>query len=205
MTIRKGEDWGERLGPLPTRGVAVETDGDARLVVEAALRAREPVPPIGLLGGDLWRTLGGPTVRTPRLRTEEAVTFTCDLGEVLADGRLLRFVSHAVVRRQWWRGRAWAAMNASWLGSWNLAPRSHPNDGLLDVLDVRLRPSELLAARARARTGSHVPHPRITERRTAAVQVGFDRPTPLWLDGLPAGEVRNLSVRIEPDALTVVL
>ena len=204
MTIKRNEPWGERLGPLPPHGVVVESDGDARLLVEAALRAGEPIPPLGLAGGDLWRTLGGPSAKG-RLRTDEAMTFTCDLGEALVDGRIFRFVSHLQARRAWWRGRAWVAMNASWIGSWNVAPKSHPNDGLLDVYDARLRPSELLAARARVRTGAHVPHPRITERRTGAIQVGFEKPVPVLLDGLPVGEGRNLSVRVEPDALTVVL
>ena len=203
MTIRRGEDWGAQVGPLPAEGVVVGSDAEARAVVEEARRAGERPPPLGLTGGDLWRTLGSPN--PDRLRTDEAVTFICDLGEALVDGRLLRFVAHLQARRQWWRGRAWLAMNASWIGPWNVAPRSHPNDGLLDVLDARLRPSELLAARARVRTGSHVPHPRITERRTAAVQAGFDRPTPVLLDGVHVGEARNLSVRVEEDALTVVV
>jgi hypothetical protein len=202
VPIRKGEDWGARLGPLPADGVVVASDGEARAVVEQAIRAGRRVPPLGLTGGDLWRTLGSPR---DRLRTDAAVTFSVDLGEALVDGRLLRFVSHLVARRQWWRGRAWLALNVAWLGEWNVGPRAHPNDGLLDVLDARLRPSELLAARARARTGTHLPHPRIRERRTAAVQVSFDRPTPIWLDGDPAGDARNLSVRVEPDALTVVV
>ena len=29
-------------------------------------------------------------------------------------------------------------MNAQWLGDWDLGPRSHPNDGLLDVTDGTL-------------------------------------------------------------------
>ena len=36
----------------------------------------------------------------------------------------------------WWRGRVVAAMNAEFLGPWDVAPRAHPGDGLLDVLDV---------------------------------------------------------------------
>lgn len=202
MTIRKGEDWGARLGPLPPGGVVVGSDAEARQVVEAARRAGERVPPLGLTGGDLWRTLGSPR---DRLRTDEALTFSVDLGEALVDGRLLRFVAHLVARRQWWRGRAWLALNAAWMGDWNVGPRSHPNDGLLDVLDARLRPSELLGARARARVGAHVPHPRIAERRTPAMQVSFARPMPIWVDGTPAGVARQLSVRVEPDALTVVV
>jgi hypothetical protein len=30
-------------------------------------------------------------------------------------------------------------MNAQWLGSWDLGPRSHPNDGLTDVTDGACR------------------------------------------------------------------
>jgi hypothetical protein len=202
VTIRRGEPWGERLGPLPDHGVVVRSDAGARSVVEEACREQRDPPPIGLAGGDLWRTLGSPR---DRLHTGDAVTFPVDLGEVLADGRLYRFVAHLVARRGWWRGPAWMAMNAAWLGTWNLGPRAHPGDGLLDVLDVRLRPAERLAARSRARTGTHVPHPRIAERRAAAVQVSFERPLPIWLDGERVTEARHLSVRVRPDALTIVV
>lgn len=202
MTIRRGEDWGAADGPLPGGGVVVGSDAEARSVVEEARRAGEEVPPIGLTGGDLWRTLGSPV---GRLHTEDAITFRVDLGEVIVDGRHLRFVAHLVARGPWARGRAWCAMNAAWLGDWNLAPRSHPNDGVLDVLEARLRPSELLAARRRARIGAHVPHPRISERRTAAVEHSFEQPTPLWLDGERVGDARHLAVRVEPDALTIVV
>ncbi len=58
MTIEKGQDWGE-VGPLPDDGVVVRSDAEARAVVTAARRANEEVPPLGLLGGDLCRTVGG--------------------------------------------------------------------------------------------------------------------------------------------------
>lgn len=202
MTIRRGEDWGSAAGPLPPDGVVAHSDAEARAVVEEARRTGEKAPPIGLAGGDLWRTFGSPV---GRLHTDHAMTFTVDLGEALVDGRLHLFCAHLVARGPWWRGQGWCAMNAAWLGDWNLAPRSHPNDGLLDVLDARLRPSELLAARRRARTGAHVPHPRIAERRVPAVQTSFQRPTSVWLDGVAVGDARHLSVRVEPDALTIVV
>ena len=96
-------------------------------------------------------------------------------------------------------------MNAQWLGDWNLGPRAHPNDGRLDTYDARLRPSQLLAVRSRLRLGAHLPHPGIHERRAPAVQVTLERPLPVRVDGDDIGRARALSVRVEPDALTVVI
>jgi diacylglycerol kinase family enzyme len=91
------------------------------------------------------------------------------------------------------------------MGDWNLGPRAHPNDGLLDTYDARLTRGQLLAVRSRLHHGAHLPHPGINERRTAALQVELDRPLPVRLDGVKVGKARVLSVRIQPDALTVVV
>ena len=202
MTIEKGRPWG-RPGGLPDGGVVVGSDAEARAVVAEARRSGLPPPPLGLLAGDLCRTLGG-TGDEARLRGPGAVRFPVDLGEVLADGRLFVFVAHLVARNRLWT-RAFVAMNAQFLGRWDLAPRAHPNDGLLDTLDARLELGDLRKVRARLPLGAHLPHPRIAERRARAVQVTLDRPLPLWLDGERVGEGRDLSVRVEPDALTVVV
>ncbi len=203
MTIEKGEDWG-RAGPLADDGVIVRSDAEARRIVEAARRSGTEPPALGLLGGDLCRTLGGRGDEA-RLRSEQAMTFQVDVGSVLVDGRLHWFVAHLIAHRRWWGGRAVAAMNAQWLGSWDLGPRSHPNDGLLDISDGALTWSDRLKARRRLPTGSHLPHPAIATRRVAAWQTELDPATPVWLDGEPLGAARSLSIRTEPDALTVVV
>jgi diacylglycerol kinase family enzyme len=59
--------------------------------------------------------------------------------------------------------------------------------------------------RARVRHGAHLPHPGITERRTAAMQVDLGAALPVALDGESVGEARNVSLRLEPDAITVVV
>lgn len=201
MTIQKGVDWGERC-PLPPEGVVVRSDAEARAVVEAARRAGEPVPPLGLLGGDLCRTLGG-SGDAGRLRSAEAMSFPCDLGSVLVEGSLHWFVAHLVARRGWWRGRAVVAANAAWLGRWNVAPRCHPNDGILEVLDARVPTGERAKVRARLPLGDHLPHPAISVRRVKAVQIELERSMPVFLDGVELPAARNLSIRCEPDALTV--
>lgn len=203
MTIEKGQAWG-RPAPLPADGVVVRTDADARAAVEAARRAGDPPPVLGLLGGDLCRTLGG-TGDEARLRSGDAMTFPVDLGAVLIDGTIHWFVAHLVARRSWWRGRVVVAMNAQWRGTWDLGPRSHPNDGLLDISDGDLALSDRWKARSRLPTGTHLPHPDITVRRVPTLQLELDPPLDVWLDGVRVGRGANVVVRVEPDALTVVV
>jgi hypothetical protein len=203
MTIKKGELWGAP-GPLPRHGVVVRSDREAREVVTAARRAGEPIPPLGLLGGDLVKTLGG-TGDEARLRSDEAMSLPVDLGSVLVDGRLHWFVAHLVAKRSWWFGRVVVAMNAQYIGRWDVAPKGHPNDGRLDLLDGSPPLGQRLLARRRLPLGTHVPHPGIEERRVTAIQIDFDRPTPIELDGDPIGTARTLSLRVEPDALTCVV
>jgi hypothetical protein len=203
VTIHKGEPWGV-TGTLPDDGVVVRSDAEARAVVEASRRVGAPVPVLGLLGGDLCRTLGG-TGDEGRLRSGEALVVPCDLGAALVDGRMHWFVAHLVARRGWWRGRALVVANAAWLGDWNVAPASHPNDGVLETFDARVPVGQRTAVRARLRTGTHLPHPGIATRRAAAAQFRLERPMPVYLDGLSVGEGSDVSVRVEPDALTVVV
>lgn len=200
MPISKNSQYGEP-GILPDDAVVVRSDAEARAVIERARAEGRPYPPLGLLGGDLCRTLGGTGDET-RLRSPDAVRFPVDLGEVLLDGRLQVFVAHLVARTRGW-SHVVAAMNAQFVGPWVVGYRSHPNDGLLDVFEADLSLADRLKVRARIRHGAHMPHPRIKERRTAAVQIELDRPRPIYLDGERSGEARVLSMRVQPDALTV--
>jgi len=188
---------------LPEDGVVVSSDAAARAALEAARREGRSWPVLGLLGGDLARTLAAPGDEA-RLRSSEAMTFPVDLGQVLVDGRMHLFVAHVVARNRWWT-RAFVAMNAQWMGDWNLGPRAHPNDGLLDTYDARLPVGDLWKVRRRLPAGAHLPHPGVKERRSAAVQVELERPLPVWADGEQVDEGRVLSVRLEPDALRVVV
>ena len=203
MTIRKGEAWGE-AGTLPPNGLIVHSDAEARAAIEPAWRAGEGLPVLGLLGGDLCRTLGG-TGDEARLTSGEAMMFPVDLGVAELDDTRHCFVAHAVARRALWRGRAVVAMNAQWLGSLDLGPRSHPGDGLLDLTDGTLPLGQRLEARRRARTGTHLPHPALATSRTGSTTLAFDRPVDVWLDGTRVGRTRHLALTVVPDALRVVV
>jgi hypothetical protein len=184
--------------------VEVSSDRAAREAVTRARRAGTPVPMLGLLGGDLCRTLGGRGDRA-RLHGPDAMRLPVDLGSVLIDGRQHWFVAHLIARRSWWRGPVVAVMNAQWLGRWNVAPRGHPDDAMLDVLEGDPSLDDRLKARRRLPLGTHVPHPDIAQRRVGALQLSFERPTPIWLDGERVATARTLSIRVEPDALTCVV
>ena len=201
MTIRKGSPYGEPGRALPADGIVVASDAQARAVLEEARAAGRPYPALGVVGGGLCRTLAGPGDES-RLRSPAAVSFPVDLGQVIVDGRLHLFVGHVVARNRLWT-RAVVAMNAQWCGDWNLGPRSHPNDGLVDVYDARLRLGDLWKVRRRLPAGAHLPHPRIRQQRAASVQLDLERPLPVWIDGERVDKGKRLVVRVEPDALQV--
>ena len=202
MGIRRGRNWGTP-GALPDGGVIVAGDAEARRVVETARRRGEPLPTLGLAGGDLCRTLGG-SGDVARLR-EGGSLLTCDLGSVLLDGRIHWFTAHLVARHAWLAGRVVVVMNAAFLGRWNLGPRAHPGDGLLDVSDADPPLRQRLGAWRRLPSGTHVPHPDIATSRVATFSATFERPVPVRLDGVAAGRACTITVRVEADALQVVV
>src|SRR5690606_10476790 len=138
-------------------------------------------------------------------RSTDAMRLPVDVVSAVVDGAQHWYTAHLIARSAWWRGRVVAVMNAQWVGAWDVAPRSHPNDGLLDVFDARLGLDDRFKARRRLLTGTHVPHPAIATRRTAAITLEFDRPTPVWLDGERVGRALRIEVEVEPDAFTCVV
>lgn len=200
MNIAKGQPWGTQAVP-PKDVVTVKGDSEARAIVEQDRRCGS-TRPVLLQGGDLCRTLGGGPGRgrDEGLRTRADV----DVGSVLVDGRLYRFVAHLVARRSWLRGNLLVIMNASWMGRWLAGPRAHPGDGLLDVTQGDLPLGQRWEAGRRARTGTHLPHPALRTSRVSAAQFDLEPQLDIWLDGerVEKGASR-LSVRVEPASLRV--
>jgi hypothetical protein len=203
VNLRRFDDWGAP-GALGEDDPVARSDAELRAIVQDARRANRELPRVGLLGGDLCRTLGGRGDET-HLRSDAAVEVAVDVGAALLDGRLHWFVAHLVARRPLWQGRFLVVMNAEWCGSLDLGPRAHPGDGLLDVTRGQLGWGDRVKARRRARSGDHLPHPALRTERVAALQDELDRPVDIWLDGERVGKATTLSVRVEPAALRVVV
>lgn len=206
MTIQRGRDWGG-TGALSANAPVVATDADLRAVVERARRAEgddSPLPEIGLVGGDLCRTLGG-LGDLDRLRHDVGTRVMLDVVRARLDGADHWFAAHLVARQPRWHGRFVVAMNAEWLAEWKAAPRAHPGDGLLDVIEGSLPWRARLQARRRARTGDHLPHPGLRTTRSASFATSFERPVSMWLDGQRVGRFRTLELTVEGDALPAVV
>ncbi len=206
MIGERGPGWGVDFGvagEIPAGATVADSDAAVGRIVAEARRSGRAIPPVVLTGGDLARTLGLAPARTASSlsRAATGARFEVDAGAALVDGRLHWFVAHIVARRSWWRGRLLVAANASFIGRWNAAPRSHPGDGRLDVFDADPSLAVRLAARRRLPSGTHVPHPAITQRRTAAAQYDFDPALDVHVDGRSLGRARTLSLRVEAGAL----
>ena len=105
----------------------------------------------------------------------------------------------------WWRGEIVVVMNAEFLGDAEVAPRGHPNDGRVEVFEVdgRFGVRQRLAARRRARTATHVPHPLIRTRSVRSADWSFASPMSVVVDGVRAGTARDVAVAVVADAAVV--
>jgi hypothetical protein len=198
MTIRKGEPWGEPA-VCPTNLRVVSTDRDLRDWVIWHRTRDQSIGEIGVAGGDLARTCGGATAAHPT-----AARVTIDTMRVTLDeGDPTWGVAHVVIRRQWLRDEIVMVMNAQFYGPYDIAPRSHPNDGKLDVLrvDGSMGWRERLHARQRARNGTHLPHPDLSMQSLPEIELRFDSSVVVWVDGVRCGAARHVRVNVEPDAL----
>ena len=203
MTIRNGEPWGE-LGALPESGVAIKSDSELRNVVLECMRTDTTLPVFGLLNGDLWRAVGAPIGGINRLKSEKAQTVTIDLVEVRLDAGTNWFCSHMLIRNRLWSGRTVAVMNSEWIGPWRVAPRAHPNDGKVDIIEGSLPFGQRVMARQRIRTGDHIPHPKIKVSQKSAWSTMAGALSHVYLDGQKVGNFKAVNVQVLPDALTVV-
>ena len=193
MTIEKGRPWGS----------AVERPDDLLVLDSDAALARalvdDPDRPAGVSAGDVHRSLGSPSTR------REMQRLPIDLITCRFDDRTAVAVAHVIMRGSWWRGPIVAAMNVDHLGDWNVAPRAHPNDGRVDVLEVApsMTVRERWQARGRLSGGTHLPHPAISTSSVRERTWTFDRELGVWIDGVRAGTARTVSIEVQPDAAAI--
>ncbi|MEY4365724.1 MAG: hypothetical protein RLZZ305_1068 [Actinomycetota bacterium] len=198
MVIGRNADWGS---PADAVRRAVAHD-DASVV-----RLQGPVAP-RTSGGNLHRALGSPA---PPAGVSAGVELTIDALEVtvtVRGGTLVVRACAEVVIGSWFSRHGFVLVTN--VGMWNgldAAPGGHPNDGRFEVVELRagMTLRDRTAARRRARTGNHVPHPFIntrTEQTFSASRLGHQR---LWIDSVPVPGWLDVNVVLRPDALRVVV
>ena len=217
MTIEKGAPWGA-VAPTPPDMVVAASEHAAARAVQQGARF------VSLTSGDLVRALGSGVGddRLPPRTGEPSLQLPCDLFEVSLnhDSTVITAISSIVVggRFQPW----WWVSAGGFLGSLNVAPRAHPNDGLADALEFVSPPTlrQSLAIRRRMRLGDHLPHPLLTMHRSRQVQwhrsidqhddttqrgPGIPRSAPVRIDGVSYGRVHAVRVTVWPDAWTLCI
>lgn len=196
MGVGKGEPWEQ---PLPPGVDITQADDDAAAAAAVAAAMRDGVgpPTLHISSGDVARSLGGGGVEHLRCPMD-AMDVRIDTDDGTASHLA---VAHVVVRAPLWAGDVGIVMNVSHLGEWNLGPKAHPGDGLLDVTEGRLGLRDRLAARSRARLGTHVPHPALRTRRVADVELPVARTARVIVDGVAVARgSASVRVSVRPDA-----
>ncbi|MFZ9674327.1 MAG: hypothetical protein ACO3DM_00380 [Ilumatobacteraceae bacterium] len=207
MTIEKGKEWGtEAVAPAGIRAATSDREL-AELLATGAV-----VSPVK---GDLARTIG---VVVPPTEGSLARRLDVDLLAVeLVIGErvvVVDAIAHVVMRERRLvggrlRGRFFAVMNAQYLRGRDVVPRGHPNDGRCEIISVdsAMGPRQRILAWSRARTGRHLPHPRINVRSTSEWSVPEVSTQAAGLvvviDGVRWGVARSVTVRVRPDAASV--
>ena len=202
MNIEKGRSWGS-LSPLPPDGVIIKTNKELLEKVNDCKRQGIDLPTFGLLGGDLWRTLGGRRAEE-RLYGGEATTLDIDLGCALLDGKIFWFCAHMFIGSKL-KGEKIFISNVAHYGKTNPAPKAHPGDGKFDMLEVKLSPFQTFKAVKRVSAGTHIPHPGIKYKQVSSEQFSFGKKLSIGIDGKNIGKFSTVSIRIENEALRVVI
>lgn len=179
---------------------------------DGAEKVSHPVE-VGMLGGDLHRSVGAPSHSASDLFDGSGVRLPIDVGVVEFEDHGVQvrrlFVAHLVARvgrtGGLWSGRTAIVMNGSFIGTANLGPKAHPNDGRLDVVDGKLSFGDRRKARPRMATGTHVPHPSLVELRVKQLVLSDDRPFRVRVDGESVGSAGELRIRCIPDAAVIVV
>jgi len=198
MTISKGTEWGSEVTRPDDLRVATDDAHLASLLTDGSGTAT------AVASGDLWRTVGARPLGD-RMRV---FAFPVDLVSYRIDDEPAgTFVAHLLARRPLhrggvWRGEVLVVMNAEWIGSFDVAPRGHPNDGRVETLlaSPALTVRQRLAVRSRLPNATHLPHPLIASRPVRAHEWEFDQPMDVVADGRPVGRARRLTIHVEPDA-----
>ncbi|MFZ9541564.1 MAG: hypothetical protein ACO292_10545 [Ilumatobacteraceae bacterium] len=207
MTIEKGKEWGtEAVAPAGIHAAA--SDGELGEMVATGAN----VTPVK---GDMARTIGvviPPTEGSSARRLDvDLLTVEMMIGEsvVVVDAN-----AHVVLRERRivggrLRGRFFAVMNAQYLRGRDMVPRGHPNDGRCEIVSVdsSMGPRQRILAWSRARSGRHLPHPRIAVRSVSEWSLPetskHDAGLVVEIDGVRRGVARSVTVRVRPDAANV--
>ena len=206
MTIRKGKDWGEQV-EAPADLLVFADDPSANAYFNEVFVNGNMASPIAVLKSNLARTLGlsGATMNeTNMLHTKFDLV---EVDYVLASSLSgkMHFLGSAIIRNGWLRGAITGVFNSSFIGSWDCAPKAHPNDSKLDVvsIDQSMKIRQRLTAKRLVKLGSHLPHPKISYKQAESFKIDLEEPARLFVDAMDLGMVKHCDFRVISDAVSL--
>ena len=197
--IRRGEAWGHAT-VMPDKVNDVDSD--------ASLGSSDASEPVFVSHGDIARSIGNPS-RPPSgsdcteisIDAMKCTILKTEVGDIVVNA------ASSIVVGSFWKGRNVIVSNAGWLKNSNVAPRAHPNDGVVEVLN--LSSSMSLRQRALARrkmlTGTHLPHPEISMSRESSFRIDRTKNEKLMIDGIRIPNWSEISIEVVPDYWRVLL
>jgi hypothetical protein len=198
VALTPGQNWGE---PVEAPEAVWMAQGDRELshALETGIAG-----PYRVTGGDLARTIGA---HRQRIADSPWLSLPVDRIQISTEHGQARAVAHVLIRRSWWRGAVTVIANAEFLGNWDIAPRAHPGDGLLDVIEVAaaMPPRARFQAWRRVKSGTHLPHPDLRSRQVTDLRLSFARPQRIWLDGRPWQKATEVQVTVLPSAFRLLV
>jgi len=206
MTISKHLEWGRDI-LKPEDLVICQDDAAASRLLTGLVGESKHLPIIAIKSSKLARALGtnGAQLESKSMRALPfdliKINFTNSSNEKV----MLIAIGYALLRNSWWRGEITAVLNTSFIGEWDCAPRSHPNDGKFDVVSVgsQMRPMQRLIASRRLQLGTHLPHPKISTHQATNLELSSSALPNLFVDGQRFAKVSQINFTLLPDAVTL--
>lgn len=206
MTISKHLEWGRDI-LKPVDLVICRDDAAASRLLTGLIGESKQLPIIAIKSSKLARALG---TNGAQLESKSMRALPFDLIKInftnLSDEKVMVIaIGYAILRNSWWRGEITAVLNTSFIGNWDCAPRSHPNDGKFDVVSVgsQMRPMQRLIASRRLRLGTHLPHPQISTHQATNLELSSSALPNLFVDGQRFAKVSQINFTLLPDAVTL--
>ena len=206
MTIRRNENWGVTVA-RPESLVICETDAAASQLATEYFLQQKSIPAIAITRSNLSRALGtkGSVVNSQNMQATPFDLIEITFADDSKTEQKVLALGFGLLRKSWWRGDIVAVMNTSFIGDWDCAPRSHPNDGKFDLLTVKseMKPTQRLIASRRLRLGTHLPHPQISVKQLTSFDADCSAEPNLYVDNRKFVCVNQCKFRLLPDALTL--
>lgn len=213
MTIKKGREWGHHL-QRPSDLQVVADDFAASERITQMLDDSFTTINLAIVHSVMARALG---LNGANLESSSLLMTQFDLIQAIftpVDSRAATnsdieshryFVGNAFIGKRRLHGVRVGVMNSSFDKKRDWAPRAHPNDGRLDVIEFqeRIKFRQRMVAMQRMKSGTHLPHPNIRYHQATEYSADCSEVPYLFIEGRNVGRISSCRFVVMPDAVSL--